>query len=93
VRPHFCQRIHHPPHRPPRQRFVAEQARTKWLCRQNAGEHTDGRAGIAGIEIGRRRAQAGQSAALNGKFGPSPATSIPSARRQPSVERQSAPVE
>ena len=66
---HLGERQHDALHRPARQRFIANQAARKWLRRENTGNHADGRAGIAGIEIAGRLPQAVQPAAMYDELG------------------------
>ena len=54
ARAHFGQRLHDAPHGPARERFIAADARAKRLRGEDAGEHADGGAGVAGVQIARR---------------------------------------
>src|ERR1019366_9178182 len=64
-RAHLPERRQNALHGPPRKRFVAKNARDKWLRRQDAGEHANGRAGVARIQIPRRLPQTIQALAMN----------------------------
>ena len=51
------QRLHDALHGPARKRLVPRDPAAERLRRQDPGEHADGGAGVAGIEVRRRRAQ------------------------------------
>ena len=62
---HFLQRLHDALHGPPGERFVAADPALEGLRGQNAGEHTDGRAGIAGVQHAGRLTQSVETMAVN----------------------------
>ena len=90
MRAHFGQRTDDAIHGAPRERFIATDAGDKGLRGQDAREHADGGAGVAGIELLRWLAQ---GAAMENDLAIGALDGAPSAAMQASVDWQSAPVE
>ena len=66
---HFGQRLHDAAHRPAGERLVATDARGERLGGEDTGDHADGAAGIARVEVCRRGLQAAKTPTLHGDAG------------------------
>ena len=91
-RPHPAQRLGHAPHRPPRQRRVAEQLGLERAAREQAHEQPDRRARVAAVERARPPpCRPAKPTPWTRASSPASVISTPSARSAAAVDRLSPP--